>query len=117
MGRYGRARGCRVRGVCDRCRTAILVTRGRAAAGGTGAAAAAGPAGRVVVIERVLGNAWEDQREITHQDLRLFVLFGGRERSRQDFTALGTAAGLTLTDDHPAAAHRHLLVFRTESPS
>lgn len=75
------------------------------------AAAAAGPAGRVVVIERVLGGSSAELREATHQDLRLFVLFGGRERTRQEFADLGAAAGLRLIDDTATDTNRHLLTF------
>lgn len=76
------------------------------------AAAASGPDGRVIVIERVLGAAGDDQQETTHQDLRLFVLFGGRERTLEEFTDLGAAAGLTLTEARATASTRRLLVFR-----
>ncbi|SDS91199.1 methyltransferase [Microlunatus soli] len=75
------------------------------------AAAAAGSSGRVVVIERVLGGGADELREATHQDLRLFVLFGGRERTRQEFADLGAAAGLRLLDDTATATNRHLLTF------
>lgn len=76
------------------------------------AAEAAGATGRVVVIERLLDDAPDRQRDVTHQDLRLLVLFGGRERTRAEFAALGAAAGLTVRSTQPTSTGRHVLTFR-----
>lgn len=55
---------------------------------------AAGPAGRVLLVERVV----DDQPEDTHtdMDLLMLVLFGAAERSRSDLARLAAAAGLRL---------------------
>ena len=56
---------------------------------------AAGPAGRVLLVERVVD---EDQPEDSHtdMDLLMLVLFGAAERSRSDLARLAAAAGLRL---------------------
>lgn len=78
-------------------------------------AAAAGPHGRVVVVERVLtrqgGGERRAQLEATAQDLRLFVLFGGRERTLAQFGGLARRSGLVLRRRGRLTAGRSLLVF------
>ncbi|MFD8499791.1 methyltransferase [Amycolatopsis sp. NPDC059657] len=54
----------------------------------------AGPA--TLVVERVTDE--NDPRTMTAMDLRAFLLCGGRERTVGRYQALGTAAGLVLTD-------------------
>ena len=56
---------------------------------------AAGPAGRVLLVERMVDN---DQPEDTHMDMDLLmlVLFGATERSRSDLARLAGAVGLRL---------------------
>jgi hypothetical protein len=77
------------------------------------AAAACRSNGQVIVIERELvDEATAPTRlEATAQDLRLFVLFGGGERTPAGLMALGGSAGLTLRERHPLSSGRSLLVF------
>lgn len=77
-----------------------------------GAPLAAGARGRVLVVERLLDDP-SARRDATHQDLRMLVLFGGRERSRARFAELGAAAGLRLRESVPAGTGRHVLTFRS----
>ncbi|MFF4190143.1 methyltransferase [Nonomuraea sp. NPDC001831] len=56
---------------------------------------AAGPRGRVVVIES-RGGAGDDPAMFAEMDLRMLVISGGRERSVADHTALADAAGLDV---------------------
>ncbi|WP_152361832.1 methyltransferase [Microlunatus speluncae] len=79
------------------------------------AARAAGPHGRVVVVERVVPEqltADAATLETAIQDLRLFVLFGGGERTEQQFRTMADRAGLALGSIDPLTGHRQLLVFR-----
>lgn len=76
------------------------------------AGAAAGATGMVVVVERLLDDTPDRQREATLQDLRLLVLFGGRERTRAEFETLGSAAGLSLMGAVSTSSGRHALTFR-----
>ncbi|MFI5615150.1 methyltransferase [Amycolatopsis sp. NPDC051903] len=73
------------------------------------AAEAAGATGVVLVIERLLDHGGHDA---AHQDLRLFVLFGGRERTRAEFESLGRDAGVTLDSARPTQSGRYVLTFR-----
>lgn len=61
-------------------------------------AKAAGPTGRVLVIESI------GEGEVTHtgMDLRMMVLYAARERGVTDFTELAAQAGLTRTAVHRA---------------
>jgi 2,7-dihydroxy-5-methyl-1-naphthoate 7-O-methyltransferase len=59
-------------------------------------AAAAGPGGRVIIAERLVGSD-EDPRVVTRMDLRMLLLVGGRERTAADFGRLARRAGLTVT--------------------
>ncbi|MEV0797478.1 methyltransferase [Kribbella sp. NPDC050281] len=78
------------------------------------AAEACGPDGRVVVVERELT---DDQAgsaaglDATAQDLRLFVLFGGGERTHDDLHALAVSVGLSLERRRRLTSGRSLLVF------
>ncbi|MFI5485941.1 methyltransferase [Micromonospora echinaurantiaca] len=54
-------------------------------------AAAAGPAGRVLVVEEVPA---DDDRNGRAMDLKMLVLFGGRQRTEAGFAALAAKAGL-----------------------
>lgn len=78
-----------------------------------GAGRAAADDGRVLVVERLLDDP-ATRRETTHQDLRMLVLFGGRERTRDQFAALGAAAGLRLSGTAATGAGRHVLTFRID---
>lgn len=54
-------------------------------------AAAAGPSGRVLVVEEVPA---DDDRNGRAMDLKMLVLFGGRQRTAAGFAALAAKAGL-----------------------
>jgi 2,7-dihydroxy-5-methyl-1-naphthoate 7-O-methyltransferase len=58
-------------------------------------AEAAGPSGRVLVVEQVLDNA-DDMAGMTAFDLFMLICCGGRERTLDEFRTLGSAAGLSL---------------------
>ncbi|MCX3061719.1 methyltransferase [Streptomyces beihaiensis] len=60
-------------------------------------AEAAGPAGRVLVVESH-GTAGDDPAMFAEMNLRMLVISGGRERTIESYRALATAAGLTATD-------------------
>ncbi len=64
---------------------------------------ALGPAGRVLVVEQVVG-APNDSPATKFSDLNMLVMPGGRERTRQEFAALFAAAGFHLTSVVPTAA-------------
>ncbi|HWG98847.1 MAG TPA: methyltransferase, partial [Pilimelia sp.] len=60
---------------------------------------AAGPTGRVLVLEHI----GPDGRSIrTGMDLRMLAYFGGRERTGDEIAALAAGAGLRLRAVHPA---------------
>jgi O-methyltransferase len=71
---------------------------------------AAGPTGRVLVVERVV-RMDGDQQELTGMDLRMLVLFGGRERVLEEFNALAGAAGLRLLVSRPTTSSYWLLEY------
>ena len=58
-------------------------------------AEAAGPGGRVLVLEQHSSDG--DRSGFAEMDLRMLVLAGGRERTVEEYAALVTAAGLTVT--------------------
>lgn len=60
---------------------------------------AAGTRGRVVVIE----TPGRPGAMLAEMNLRMLVLSGGRERAREDYTALATRSGLEVTDVHETA--------------
>jgi len=62
-------------------------------------AEAAGPQGRVVVIESN-GGPGDDPAAFAEMNLRMLVLVGGRERAVEDYIALAAEAGLDVTDVH-----------------
>jgi hypothetical protein len=77
-------------------------------------AQAAGPAGRVLVIEQlVAGN--ETSPMTTTMDLRMLAVFGGQERSLEQYNALASAAGLTLRANIGTKAGRSILEFGPDS--
>jgi O-methyltransferase domain len=59
-------------------------------------AEAAGPDGRILIIERLSAGPG-DPETTTRMDLRMLVLVGGRERTLDAFGGLASAAGLALT--------------------
>jgi len=71
------------------------------------ARAALAPAGRVLIIERVMPDHVEDcaeHRTTVRSDLNMLVGLGGRERSRADYEALLREAGLRFVHMLPAAS-------------
>jgi SAM-dependent methyltransferase len=74
-------------------------------------AEAAGKAGRVLVVERVVTNDG-DQRELTGMDLRMLTLFGSRERSLEEFNALAGAASMRLEQSRATSSAYWLLEYR-----
>jgi hypothetical protein len=71
---------------------------------------AAGASGRVLVVERVV-TMDGDQQELTGMDLRMLVLFGGRERALEEFNALAEAAGLRPLASRPTTSSYWLLEY------
>jgi O-methyltransferase domain/Dimerisation domain len=64
---------------------------------------ALGPAGTVLVIEQVVG-APNESPTTKFSDLNMLVMPGGRERTREEFAALFSAAGLQVTGVVPTGA-------------
>ena len=62
-------------------------------------AEAAGPAGKVFIVEKT-GADGKSPR--TDMDLRLLAYFGGRERGVAELTSLGLEAGLRVGAEYPA---------------
>ncbi|GLF96866.1 methyltransferase [Streptomyces yaizuensis] len=80
-----------------------------------GCAGAAGGRGRVLVVDRIradTGDAAAGPLAVGRRDLAMLVLLGGRERTEEEFRALGEAAGLRLTATTPAPEPGlHLIEF------
>ena len=72
-------------------------------------AEAAGERGVVLVVEKVLSRK-EDRREVAEMDLRMLALFGSRERTLDEYTALAGKAGLTLRQARPLGTGNFLLI-------
>ncbi|HJP72673.1 MAG TPA: methyltransferase [Pseudonocardiaceae bacterium] len=68
---------------------------------------AIGANGRIVVVEPVGG-----RRAGTEMDLAMFAIFGGRERTVDEFRALASAHGLVLDTAKDVSDQRCLLEFR-----
>lgn len=68
------------------------------------------PAGRVYVVDRLLGPPNEDAA-VKLADLHMLVGPGGRERTREEFAALATTAGLALVESRPTASPVSVLVL------
>jgi SAM-dependent methyltransferase len=73
---------------------------------------AAGPTGRVLVVEPVGG-----LRASTEMDLVMLALYGGRERRLDEFRALGAAQGLVLGTVTPLPEQRCILEFQLADAS
>ncbi|HVO17467.1 MAG TPA: methyltransferase [Alphaproteobacteria bacterium] len=73
-------------------------------------AEAAGPGGRVLVVERIAISE-KDQKLITSMDLRMLVVLGTRERNVDEFRALGARAGLALQSTQRLTAGMSALHF------
>jgi SAM-dependent methyltransferase len=78
-------------------------------------AEAAGEGGRVLVVERVVSQEG-DRLELTAMDLRMMLLFGSRERSADEFSALAGAAGLRLVTARPTSSSYWLLEYAPGPP-
>ncbi|MFI1018705.1 methyltransferase [Streptomyces sp. NPDC020965] len=76
----------------------------------TRCAEAAGPRGRVLVIDRA-GAEEDDLLEFTEMDLKMMVLFGAKERTEAEFTRLGADAGLALRSSVALDAGLTMLEF------
>jgi hypothetical protein len=75
-------------------------------------AEAAGPDGRVLVIEYLLEDEAEPTAARTAMNLRLLVYVGGRERSLEDFAALAGRANLGVYAAHRVTPYRTLIDLR-----
>ena len=71
-------------------------------------AAAAGPRGRVLILES-LGTLEADPAMFAEMNLRMLVLSGGRERTIDDYRALAAAAGLRVAAVHDIPARHTIL--------
>jgi 2,7-dihydroxy-5-methyl-1-naphthoate 7-O-methyltransferase len=69
-----------------------------------------GGGGRILVVERVVSQD-ANQLELTAMDLRMLLLFGSRERSAAEFSALASAAGMQLVSSRPTASSYCLLEY------
>lgn len=74
----------------------------------TRCAEAAGPDGRVLVVERLVGG----DHHHAHAQLMMFNLFAARERDFHEFAALAARAGLEVIDDRPVGDDLHVLQLR-----
>ena len=71
-------------------------------------AEAAGPGGRVLVVESH-SDEGDDSAAFAEMNLRMLVLAGGRERTLNDYAELAATAGLRIAAVH-RATDRHLIV-------
>ena len=76
-------------------------------------AEAAGRSGRVLVVERLVSGE-ADQLELTRMDLRMLLLFGSRERSLEEFSALASAAGMRLVTSRATSSSHWLLEYAAQ---
>jgi len=72
---------------------------------------AAGPDGRVLLVEQVLDPSALTPIQV-RSDLLMRVLFGSLERSRDQWEALAAAVGLRVHELHPCDGIRHLIELR-----
>jgi hypothetical protein len=79
-------------------------------------ASAAGPPGRILIVEQLF-EASSVTRGIASMHLRMLMLFGGQERSRDDFDRLGGQAGLVRTAEYRLSSGFVALEYRVESRS
>ncbi|MFI7132686.1 methyltransferase [Nonomuraea sp. NPDC050153] len=71
-------------------------------------AAAAGPSGRVLILESLSGPQ-ADPAAFAEMNLRMLVLTGGRERTVDDYRALAASSGLRLSAVHDVPP-RHTVI-------
>ncbi|MER6945392.1 methyltransferase [Nonomuraea sp. NPDC000554] len=69
---------------------------------------AAGPDGRVLVMDQVLADD-ADRCEVTASDLYMLLVYGGKERELAEFDRLAAAAGLRLGTARPTRSTSWLL--------
>jgi hypothetical protein len=77
--------------------------------------AAMDAAARLLVVETVLdapGRSRQQQRDVHLVDLHMLVMFGARERTRAEYDALFTAAGLAVSVTAPSPNTWNVLVTR-----
>ncbi|MGH7693013.1 MAG: methyltransferase [Candidatus Dormibacteria bacterium] len=77
-------------------------------------AEAAGETGRVLVVDRVVGEG-SNQHELTGMDLRMLVLFASRERTLDEFNELAAAAGMSLVTARANASAYWILEYASSS--
>lgn len=77
-------------------------------------AAAAGPAGRILIVEQPF-EADSVTRGVASMHLRMLVLFGGQERSRDDFDRLGHQVGLVRVGEYPLSSGFVAFEYRVQS--
>lgn len=71
-------------------------------------AEAAGPSGRVLIREGVIGRVGA-QHFVTQQDLFMLLLLGGRERTLEEFSELASSSGLKLESARHLSSGQMLL--------
>lgn len=69
---------------------------------------------RIVVIERTVGPC-DDLSQFTSMDMRMLILGHGRERTLEEYAALGKLAGLELGAVTPTTVGVHLIEFSATS--
>ncbi|POX53150.1 methyltransferase [Streptomyces sp. Ru71] len=74
-------------------------------------AEAAGPAGRVLVVEYAT-SAGADPAMFAEMDLRMLVISGGRERTVEEYGTLAEAAGLAPAEVRTVSSGHALMEFR-----
>jgi SAM-dependent methyltransferase len=76
---------------------------------------AAGPDGRVLIVEMVIAD--DEHRPVaTEYDLRMAVTFSGaRERTLEEFTAIGAAAGLELRSSRRTPSFHHVMEWAAKA--
>jgi 2,7-dihydroxy-5-methyl-1-naphthoate 7-O-methyltransferase len=77
-------------------------------------AAALGPAGRLLVIETIVGGQG-DQRSLARLDMMMLLFCGGKERSRPQYDELAARAGLTVDASYPTSFGLAILELRSAS--
>lgn len=54
------------------------------------------PSSRLLIIERIRENGGEQDRDTVMLDLHMLLMYGGRERSRGEYTKLAAATDLEV---------------------
>ena len=79
--------------------------------------AAMGPAGRLLVVERVLPERVDGPSPAVFLDLMMLVMERGRERTEREYRALFAAEDLSLTRVIPTASPTGISVLEVELPA